>query len=136
MTDVVVDATPKVVTVKVADVLPAGTVTLFGTVAAAVLLLERVTTEPPVGAATLSRTVPVELFPPTTEVGLNVNDVRVTVAAVPVPARLTVCGLPAALSLTDSVPLREPLAVGVKVTLIVHVPLAAKVAGEMGQLLV
>src|SRR2546429_321086 len=36
---------------------------------------------------------------------------------------------------TDSVPVRAPEAVGVKVTLIVQFPLAAKVAGLMGQAL-
>ena len=70
ITEEVCAPTPSVVTVNVAEVLPAGTVTLAGTVAAAVLLLESVTTAPPVGAAPFSVTVPVELFPPTTVVGL------------------------------------------------------------------
>src|SRR5215467_12508247 len=35
---------------------------------------------------------------------------------VPVPVSATVCGLPLALSVTEIVPVREPLAVGVKVT--------------------
>ena len=70
-TEVVVEATPNVVTVKVADVLPADTVTLAGTLAAAVLLLVRLTETPPVGAAAFSRTVPVELLPPTTLVGFS-----------------------------------------------------------------
>jgi hypothetical protein len=69
--EVVVEATPNVVTVKVADVLPANTITLAGTLAAAVLLLVRLTETPPVGAAAFSRTVPVELFPPTTLVGFS-----------------------------------------------------------------
>jgi hypothetical protein len=73
-TEVVVEATPNVVTVKVADVLPADTVTLAGTLAAAVLLLVRLTETPPVGAAAFSRTVPVELLPPTTLVGLRDTD--------------------------------------------------------------
>jgi hypothetical protein len=71
ITDDVLLATALVVTTKVADVLPAGTVTKGDTCAAAVLLLCRVTTAPPVGAAPFSVTVPVELFPPTTEVGFN-----------------------------------------------------------------
>jgi len=66
-------ATGLVVTVNVAEVAFAGTVTLAGTWAAATLLLARVTTAPPVGAALLSVTVPVEEVPPTTEVGLNVT---------------------------------------------------------------
>jgi hypothetical protein len=46
-------------------------------------------------------------------------------AAVPVPVRLTVCGLPAALSEMLSVAVRVPAAVGVNVTLIVQLPFAA-----------
>jgi hypothetical protein len=64
-------ATGWVVTVNVAEVLPAGTVTLLGTVAADVLLLERVTAAPPIGAAPLSVTVPVEDDPPVTVLGFN-----------------------------------------------------------------
>ena len=55
----------------------------------------------------------------------------------PVPDRLIAWGLPAvALSemLTDAE--RPPVAVGLKVTLIVQKPLADNVLGEMGQLLV
>ena len=66
--------TLRVVTVKVALVLPAGTVTLAGTVAAAVLPLVSVTTAPPVGAASFNVTVPVEDVPGITDVGLNVTD--------------------------------------------------------------
>lgn len=66
-------ATGLVVTVNVAEVAFAGTVTLASTWAAETLLLERVTTAPPVGAALISVTVPVEEVPPTTEVGLSVN---------------------------------------------------------------
>ena len=44
---------------------------------------------------------------------------------VAVPIRLTVCGVPAALSLIVNVPVRVPLAVGVKVTLSVQVDPAA-----------
>ena len=63
-----------VLTVKVALVLPAETVTLEGTLAAA-LLLESVTSAPPAGAGPLSVTVPVgDCVPPTTLVGLNVSE--------------------------------------------------------------
>jgi len=65
-------ATALVLTVKVALVAPAETVTPVGTLAAAVLLLERVTCAPPAGAGPLSVTVPVEKFPPVTLVGFNV----------------------------------------------------------------
>ena len=74
-------ATGLVLTVKVALVAPSGTVTLGGTVAALVLLLESETTAPPVGAGPLSVTVPVEdCAPPTTVVGLSVREERVAVA--------------------------------------------------------
>jgi hypothetical protein len=48
-----------------------------------------------------------------------------------VPLRLTVCGLPLALSVMLSVPVREPVAVGVKVTLIVQVALAATLVPQL-----
>jgi hypothetical protein len=59
--------------VNVADVLPAATVTLAGTPATDGFALDRLTMNPPVGAASASRTVPVELLPPTTLVGLKVR---------------------------------------------------------------
>ena len=58
---------------------------------------------------------------------------RLTVAAAPVPERLMDWGLPAALSVILTEAVRLPLAVGSKVTLIVHVPLAAT---ELPQVLV
>src|SRR5205823_3788443 len=54
-------------------------------------------------------------------------------AAVPFPLSASVCGLPPALSATDSVPVRAPEAVGVKVTLMEQLAPAAKVAGLVGQ---
>ena len=60
--------TPDVATLKVADVWPAGTVTVNGTVAL-VLPDERLTMAPPVAAGPFSVTVPVEGFPPTILVG-------------------------------------------------------------------
>ena len=66
-------AAEDVFTVKVALVDPAAMVTLAGTVATAVLLLESATTAPPEGAAALSFTVPCELLPPATLVGLSVS---------------------------------------------------------------
>ena len=68
-------ATALVLIVNVALVAPAATVTLEGTVAAAVLLLESATVAPPAGAAPLNVTVPVEdCVPPITLVGLSVSD--------------------------------------------------------------
>ena len=50
---------------------------------------------------------------------------RLTRAAVPVPERLTVCGLPLALSVMLSEAVRLPLAEGVNLTLIVQLAPAA-----------
>jgi hypothetical protein len=73
-----VDAvTALVLTVNVALLAPAATVTVAGTVAVDVLLLERETTAPPVGAGPLSVTVPVEGDPPVTLVGFSVSEERV-----------------------------------------------------------
>ena len=66
--------TALVLTVNVALLAPAATVTLAGTVAVDVLLLVRVTAAPPVGAGPLSVTVPVEdCAPPVTVVGFSVS---------------------------------------------------------------
>jgi hypothetical protein len=70
----VVAVTELVLTVKVAVLAPPGMLTLAGTVAATVLLLERVTNAPDDGAAALSVTVPCDGLPPTTLVGLSVNE--------------------------------------------------------------
>src|SRR5438034_1248624 len=83
VTEVVVD-TGLVLTVKVALVALPGTVTLAGTVATLVLLLERATTAPPLGAGPLSVTVPVEELPPVTLVGLRLSDESVGALAVTV----------------------------------------------------
>jgi len=66
--------TTDVFTVKVALLLPAGTITLEGTLAAP-LLLESITCAPPAGAGPLSVTVPVDdCAPPITLVGFNVSE--------------------------------------------------------------
>lgn len=64
------------VTVKFAVREPAGTVTVLGTVAIDVLLLERVTDIPFDGAGPFSVTVPVEGLPPLTVEGLRPKDER------------------------------------------------------------
>lgn len=67
--------TTDVFTVKFTLLLPAGTVTLEGTLAAA-LLLESITGAPPRGAGPFSVTVPVDVpsGPPTTVVGFRVSE--------------------------------------------------------------
>ena len=64
--------TEMVATVNVALVVPAGTVTLVG-VDADVELSLRDTTVPPLGAAAVNVTVPVDDVPPTTVVGLRLT---------------------------------------------------------------
>src|ERR1700739_4663562 len=83
-------ATPVVPTGKGAVGLPARTVTLAGTVAAA-LLLESDTPIPPVGAAPFRVTVPVDETPPITVVGFRVTDVNCTAERIP---RVAVCVTP------------------------------------------
>jgi len=75
--------TETVVIVNVAVVAPDATVTLAGTVAAAVLLLVSVTTAPDAGAAALSVTVPCDVLPPTTLAGFSVTEVTTAAAATP-----------------------------------------------------
>jgi hypothetical protein len=58
---------------------------------------------------------------------------RATTGPLPVPVRLTVCGLPGALSVIVTEAVRLPGAVGVKVTLIVQLPPAST---ELPQVLV
>ena len=75
MVTVVDVVTALVVTRNVAVVLLEGTVTEPGTVAAAVLLLDSVTTAPP---AALSVTVPFDVPTPATMIGVRVSDANVT----------------------------------------------------------
>jgi hypothetical protein len=79
----VVVVTALVLTVKEAVVDPALTVTLEGTVATPGLSLVSETTAPPLGAGPLRVTVPVDVPPPTTVVGLSVSADKET-AEVPV----------------------------------------------------
>ena len=69
------EATALVLTTNVALVAPAAIVTLGGMLAAP-LLLESATCAPPVGAAPLNVTVPVEEFPPATFAGFSENEER------------------------------------------------------------
>lgn len=63
-------------TLKFADVWPAGMLTTPGTLATKRLLVDRVTEIPPEGAGALRDTVPVALVPPGTLAGLIVSDCR------------------------------------------------------------
>jgi hypothetical protein len=66
--------TVDVLTVKVALLAPAGTITLKGTLAAP-LPLESITVAPPAGAGPLRVTVPVDdCTPPITLVGFSINE--------------------------------------------------------------
>ena len=56
---------------------------------------------------------------------------RLIPGSVPVPERLTTCGLPVALSVIVNVPLMAPVVVGVNVTLIVQVAPAAIVPTQL-----
>ncbi len=64
---------------------------------------------------------------------LDVERLTVALVLVPVPVRLTDCGLPVALSVTVTAAVRVPLAAGVKVTLIVQL---APAGTELPQVLV
>src|SRR6266513_3822775 len=90
----VVDAeTALVLTVNVALVAPAATVTLEGAVAAEVLLLERATCAPPDGAGPLSVTVPVEEFPPATLGGFSASEERERAGAAEDCSKIKTAGL-------------------------------------------
>src|SRR5262245_24839856 len=87
---VVLAAPADVVTTNVAELLPAGTVTLAGTLATVGLPLDSVTTFPPAGALPLSVTVPVEELPAFTVEGESANDdatggLRVTAVVLVMP---------------------------------------------------
>jgi hypothetical protein len=85
------EETVLVITVKVAVVPLAGTVTEVGTEATSKLVLESVTIAPPVGAGPVRVTVPAELArPPTTAVGERVNDFTCGAFTVSIAASWTV----------------------------------------------
>src|SRR5215472_13188435 len=66
-------------------------------------------------------TVSLKPAPPGTALaGTRGSAISGTGLGIPVPVRLAICGLPGALSVTVRSPFRAPIAVGVKVTLIVQ----------------
>jgi len=111
--------TGRVLIVKVALVAPSGTVTVGGTGATAVLLLDSITGAPPPGAGPFSVTVPVEMLPPTTLEGLRERDdgvarftVRFEDRVTPpyVPEMLTTVALDTGMVVIVKVALVAPLA--------------------------
>jgi len=67
---------------------------------------------------------------------VRVSGESVTTGTTPVPVRDTLCGLPVALSVMLTLAVRLPVAVGLKVTLIVQFAPAARVALLAGQVFV
>src|SRR5258708_40276345 len=103
MLTVVFDETLLVEIANVAPACPAATVTLAGTVATPVLLLERVTTAPPDGAGPLNVTVPCDVLPPFTRVGFRVSEDRLTALA----------GLTVSVVCTETLPVVAVITTGV-----------------------
>ncbi len=81
-------------------------------------------------------TVEPELFCPTTTFPKAIEEGVAVTAVTPVPVRLTVCGLPLPVSVTERTAVRKPRAAGVKVTEIVQLLPAPSVEGLSGQLFV
>jgi hypothetical protein len=71
------------------------------------------------------------VVPTVCELNVRVPGVRATAGEDPVPRRLTVCGLPAALSLIDTLAVTVVVSVGENVTLIVQLAPLVSVAGQL-----
>ena len=114
--------TAETVALKLALALPAGTVTAAGTTTA-LLLLSRLTANPPVGAAALSVTVQVSVPDPLIEVLAQPNEDNEAVAGVKLPDTAEplrpIVNVPPleALLTTSTCPVAVPVAEGAKVTL-------------------
>ncbi len=76
------------------------------------------------------------LLPAATELVAGVTAIDLSTGAVPVPERVTTCGLETPLSTIERLPDRVPCALGLSVIEIVQLAAAAKVAGLTGQVLV
>jgi hypothetical protein len=104
-----------VLTVKLALVVPAGTVTLDGTEATAGLLLESVTTAPPADAGPLKLTMPDAEVPPRTQLGETASEERVAGEVVVADWMVMLLGSSACapvLSVTRTVKVNVPAVVG------------------------
>jgi hypothetical protein len=73
------------------------------------------------------------VVPTICEAKVNEFGLRSAIGPSPVPAKLAVCGLPGAVSVTAMLAVRDPAALGVKVTVAVQLPPAGK---ELPQLLI
>jgi hypothetical protein len=63
--------------------------------------------------------------------GPQIPPIGVQPVAPPVPLSATVCGVPAALSVTESVPVRLPVVIGVKVTSIVQLAPGVRLSPQL-----
>lgn len=121
--------TAETVAVNPALVAPEGAVTDAGTVTA-LLLLDRVTTSPPLPAPAVKLTVQASLPAPVKELLAQPRLLSTPTVAWPVPLRLIVLVLGEALSVTVMLPLAAPVAVGEKTTERVAVCPGFRVTGK------
>src|SRR5437879_819346 len=118
MLTVVGAVTALVLTVNVALVAAAAIVTLEGTVATDVSLLESATCVPPDGAGPLSVTVPLDELPPITLVGIRVSEVSIS------DVGSTGCTVAQAVLVTPSLDDALPILVGAVTALVLTVNVA------------
>ena len=104
---------------------------MFGGVYRPVALIVPEDDDPPMTPSTDQVTLPLLAVNCCVPVNVSTETRGVTENPVPVPDNAIVWGLPGALSLIVTVELRAPVAVGVKVTLIVHAAFGARVAPQV-----
>lgn len=71
------------------------------------------------------------MVPTACELNVRLLGERVTADEAPVPSRLTVCGLPVALSVIETFAVTVELIVGENVTLMVQLPPPGSVLGQL-----